>query len=1245
MWTNEQKQAIDIQNKNILVSASAGSGKTAVLVERVIEKILKYKIDIDKLLVVTFTNAAATELKERLLIAIYKKIDEEPKNLFLKRQIKLLSRASITTMDSFCIDLVRSNFFNLDIDSNFKICENSKAYILKNKAMSKILESKYQNESNIDIEKTSLGLYKILEMFGGKDEKLISTLFSIYEYIQSFPYPFEYLKQSIEDYNLDNVDDLSSTKFGKQILDDAIDNLTIISKRTKELREEISGNDEFVAHTELLDSDINILDRCINSYDNSWDKLYELLRIESIKDNTRKKVSNIELKDKIKDYRNLVLKKGYEDIKRNIYAKTSEILADNKIAYEYVKYLYDFLELFDKEYNKEKKKQDLLEFNDVHHLALDLLYNKNEEGKYEYSNIALDLQKKYVEVYTDEYQDTDFVQESILDAVSGNKNRFMVGDIKQSIYKFRQARPEIFNYKYDTYSLLKDEKNIDTISDVKIILAKNFRSRSQVLSSINYIFEQIMSKKLGECSYSDIETLKYGATSYKECEEIDYKTEINIIDLNKKENMAIYEESEDDSLKEIIELEKFEQEAIQIAKKVVELKKSFKVYNMKKNIFEPVKYKDIVILLRGIKSKGVVLEKTLKKFDIPVFSDASTNLFLSDEVELVMSFLKIIDNPLQDIEMTSIMYSIVGKFTLDELTYIKLYKENKNKKMYDSILCIKEEFEFKSIEDLSLEEKKILEKINTFLNLIEKFRKYSSIYSISEVLIRLYKDTNIYYQFALENLYESKKANLNLLVDIARDFEKNTDSSLSSYISYIESIKYTTKGNNEAKVLGENEDVVRIMTIHKSKGLEFPVVILADTNTNYMESDLSKEVIMHQSLGIGINVVNEDYDVSYPSVIKQAIKNIGLREIRSEELRMLYVALTRAKEKLIIFATLDDYDKFDSKQFVLYKKNKIDSCIITKNKTYFQNINMALKKEIPKDLFNINLTKIEITDDSLNVKENKNNKFLINKSIEKIKQQSIENNENVKKIENTLKKNLNYEYMYKNDVEKQTRMSVSKLKEEYLKSNIDNELMSYSNIVKEENVEYVEYDEGSIAEDIKNIDEDKYLPNCLKEEKQSYTPVRKGILVHFILENLDFSKINTKEDLKKYIKELIDEGVINKVDSKYINAEKIYRFLTSNLGIKIKKSNKVYKEEEFTLKKVDVNANFIQGVIDLFYINENGNIDLIDFKTDKLYNEEDFIKKYKIQLDIYKEALEKLTNKKIENTYIYSFNLDLPIKL
>ena len=606
-----------------------------------------------------------------------------------------------------------------------------------------------------------------------------------------------------------------------------------------------------------------------------------------------------------------------------------------------------------------------------------------------------------------------------------------------------------------------------------------------------------------------------------------------------------------------------------------------------------------------------------------------------------MSFLKIVDNPLQDVEMTSIMYSIVGKFTLDELCYIKLYEDNKNKKMYDSIVQIKEDFESEeNAQELSNIEKEILVKINNFLELLECFKNYSRVYSISEILVRLYKDTNIYYQFAIENLYESKKANLNLLIDIARDFEKNTDSSLSAYISYIDNVKYMSQGNSEAKILGENEDVVRIMTIHKSKGLEFPVVILADTNTNYMESDLSKEVIMHQMLGIGINVVNEEYGITYPSVIKQAIKKIGSKEIKSEELRMLYVALTRAKEKLVIFTTLDGYENFTNKQFVIYKDKKIDPCIIEKNKSYFQNINMALKRynEVDKNdskLFDVNVTKLEITDDfSEVVTENKNNKFNIKESINRLKEQV--KTENVEAVETKLKENLDYKYKYLEDVEKQSRISVSSLKEEFLKSRQDDNILEYNNLFEE-------------VEDKTTDDEtvdmyDKYMPSCLKEDNK-YTAVRKGILVHFILEHLDFSKINTKSDLQDVLVSFVKNGVISKEDAKYISVEKIYRFLTSNIGREAKDAKSLFREEEFVLKKDDINADFVQGVIDLYYINKNGNIVLIDFKTDKLENEQEFINRYKLQLELYKEALEKLTNKKVEKVYIYSFYLNKEIEL
>ena len=1186
-WSDKQKLAISLQNKNILVAASAGSGKTAVVIERVMEKVIDYKVDIDKILVLTFTNAAAHELKERLHKAFSKKLVAGDRVSFVKKQMKLLKRASITTLDSFCIELVKNNFNVLGIDPNFKICDNIKSEILKNKAMQSVLESKYENTND---------LYKVLELFGGKEENLISTLLRVYTYIQSFPYPFKYLKNAIEMYNEDILD-LSETNFGKIIMDDAVGNLNILLKRTENLREEIAGNDEFVRHVELLDDDILILKKCLNE-SNKWDTFQNELANSVFKKNLLVKVSNVELKDKIKDYRNNVLKKEFDKISGSMYENTQNIISDNKVAYEYLLYLYDFLLLFDKEFTKEKKKQNLLEFNDIHHLALELLYKDEKVTK-----VAKNLQEKYEEVYTDEYQDTDFVQEYILSAVSRENNRFMVGDIKQSIYKFRQARPEIFNKKYETYD--------NSENDVKIVLDENFRSRKNVIDSINYIFSRIMSKKMGECLYTDVETLKYGAKWYRNYESQDYSTEINIIDINNKKNKEQYEENQDDTIKEIIEMQKFEKEAMYIAKRISELKNNFKVFDSEKNEFRDARWNDIVILTRAIKGKGSILEKALKKFSIPAYCDTSTNLFLSDEIRQVIAFLRIIDNPLNDIDMLSIMYSVIGNFSLDELANIKLYKDNKKNSVYDSLIIYKNDLELSKNMGL-LKDDKLFEKIDSFLKLIDKFRNYSRIYNISDVLVKMYKETSIYTQYYLDKMCELKIANLNLLIDIARDYEKNNNYTLNSYISYIDNLMKLENSNGEAKIIGESEDVVRIMTIHKSKGLEFPIVVLCDTTSEYNEKELSNVVVMHQDLGIGINVVNEDYGITYPSVIKQAIKNISKRELRSEALRVLYVAFTRAKEKLIVFSSLENYEKYNEKQFVIYNESAIEPMIVSQNNSYFANINMALKDLSSNEkIFEIRKIEANIEELALDVSsiqnESQENKFSI---IEKIK---FNENDEVLPLNN-----FKFKYEFENDVNSSSRVSVSELKEESIKD--------------------IEVNKNSLFS--KDTSEKYKLPSEFFDKSKHYTSLRKGTLIHFILQILDFNQIDSKESLKEYIEKMQVKNVINKEDTKYINVNKIYNFLNSKIGKDVKNAKIVKKEEEFVLKNTIYSNSTIQGVIDLYYVDDNDNAYLIDFKTDKSIDRNYYIEKYKLQLDIYANAIEKLTKYNVAKKYIYSFELE-----
>ncbi len=1216
-WTKEQQEAIEKRNANILVSASAGSGKTAVLVERIIQKVINEYLDIDKILVVTFTNAAAQELKEKILNAIYKALDKEKdikKINHLKNQLIYINRANITTIDAFCLRLVKENFNILDIDPNIKICEESQSILIKSKILEELLEEEY--EGYVD-KKDVFGLYNILELFNGKDEELLDNILRIYNYIQSFPYPFDWLKEQIEKYNIDEAIDLYDTDFGRDIYQDIVDEIELCIVKYDEYLQKIQNNEEFNKCFELLNEDLYELKRCINIQKPSWDTLYDNINNIEFKRFNIGKVSNTDLKDEISIFRKNEVKDVIEKSKKKIYTKSKEIIEDNKIAYSYLSYLYNFLVSFDTKFKYQKKSEGVAEFNDIMHYALELLLDK----EYNLTDIAKTLKDRYKEIYTDEYQDTSFVQEKILEAISKENNRFMVGDIKQSIYGFRQARPDIFNEKYTLYK--KNEDCSDKDLNCKIILAKNFRSRYQVIDGINYIFEKIMSMKNGQCDYNDDEVLKCGNTSYIEQDKNMYNTQINIIDLKEEETSLLEENNNDEEIDE--DLTATQIEAKCIAYRIKDIVKNVKLsYN--DGILRNATYKDIVILLRGIKNKADIIEEILKENDIPVFCDTSSSIFEGDEVKLILSFLKILDNPYQDVYMVSIMYSIIGEFTLDEITKIRLYDSKSY--IYDTLNNIVND------EEYFKKEKDLVNKIKVFLELLEKYIKYSKIYSISDLLIRIYKDTNIYYQFDLEEDADSKKANLDYLIELASNFYSYTGNTLNSYIRYVDSLKdKQDTSSSAAKIIGENENVLRIMTIHKSKGLEFPIVILADCAKGYNFKDARQQkVLLHHKYGIGIDVVNQNLGVTYPSLIKQSVKSVIEKETKSEEMRLLYVALTRAKEKLYLFATVKDFEKDYSMQSINMKENKFNETLISLNTSYYKNLLPVIKyyQEYDNDknvfdIVNINVNST-ITDENLKklfkIKENTISNMSISDKLEKVIGKNLDYVDN--SIIYDLKENFDTTYKYHKDAISPARISVSNLKKE----NEENVVSKFKDEIYEEN---------------NNLDEKFKIPDQLSDNKNSYTAVRKGILIHFILQNLDFN-LNTREQIKEYIDNLNDNGTINDSDKKYISINKIYNFLKSNIGEELKQASHIYREYEFVLDDKDISNSLIQGVIDLFYV-VGEKVILVDFKTDRITDEMEFIKKYKIQLDIYKEAINKLTKYKVNKVYIYSFNLNKSIEI
>ncbi len=1166
--TYEQESAINKRNSNILVSASAGSGKTTVLIDRVIKRIIEDEIDVDKILVVTFTNASALELKDRLYIRLKKElIKNKEKTSFIKRQLRLLNNSNISTIHAFCLKLIRKNFEKLNLDPNFIICDESKRLMLEMKAINLVLEGEYKNEGNDK-------LLKLLQLFNYKEEDLIEEILGLYSYIKCFESPFSWLKSNIEKYNKNNFDtDLYNLDYGKSIYDDVIYRLKMIVAKIDEKQSQLLSYEDFEKiRLTLIEDEEKIKDIVLNSA-NSWDKLFLCISSVEFAKMPRYTGNNIELKEEISNFRKNIIKDNIKKIKEVVYAPSSQILEENLSAYSYISYIYYILDRFNEEYTKLKAEKNYIDFSDIEHFAYSLLI---KDGKK--TDIAFELINQFEEIYTDEYQDTSFIQEAILNTISTGNNRFMVGDIKQSIYRFRQASPQIFNKKsmeYDVY--LGDLKSEN---DTKIVLSKNFRSSKSVIDSINFIFENIMSMDAGDSNYTGVDVLKCGNENNFENE----KSEINILNLKELITDSNYEK--EDQIDEIQELKDFEIESNFIAKRIDNLVKN-----------EGKQYKDIVVLIRNVTGKASILEEVLKKNSIPVFSDVSSSIFDSEEVRLVLSFLRVIDNKYQDIYLTAIMYSVIGGFNLDEL--VKIRYQNKNCHLWE---CL-ELFLATTKDDLIL-----IEKVKKFVKLIEDFENKVNKVSIGNLLIDLYQNTGIYYQFLLDENAKQRKANLDLILDMCVNFEKQNGGFLNEYIAYIDNMKNKADSSTmQAKTIGEKENVVRIMTIHKSKGLEFNTVILADCSRKYNYKEIKNKFVVHSSLGIGVNIVDKNYNVCYPSVIKQAIKEQVIKEIKNEELRLLYVALTRAKSKLIIYGTLKDYLKVNNELFLMKTSDgKVDPHAVLQNDSYIKNILMAIKNDDSYlKYFDFNVIDVNKYRDYLENEETKTEQF----SIEKLQE---------------LKKNIPFE-------------EVAKVKEKILYRLIDD---------KEKTLEVsqrVSVSELKKSTDITYSILDK-LPKCIDAKQNKITPARKGTLVHFILQILDFKSVNKKSDIKEFISKKVEENVISKEDAKYIEVDSIYKFIISNIGKKVISSSSVSKEKEFILKNNSFTKSAIQGVIDLYF--ESGdNLILVDFKTDNIIDESKYVMLYKKQLDIYKEALEKLTGKNVERVYIYSFKLGKEIEV
>ena len=1215
-WTEEQKQAIEEKGTNILVAAAAGSGKTAVLVERIIRKVIDDGIDIDKLLVVTFTNAAASEMRERVLDAIYEKLDKDPNNENLSRQITLLNKASICTIDSFCLDIVRNNFYELEnLSPNFRIADTTEIDLLKQEVIEDLFEKKYEDE-----DKSFLKLIHTYTSYKD-DTPLKELILKIHNYIQSNPFPEKWLNEKIEMFNVeDNLDeDFSKTIWGKVLLEEIQDELIDGIASLKEARKLLYSNPDLESYLKIIEHDIDMLSN-LNNNINNWDNSYQINKtLEFVRwEGKRIKVTEKDEAKKIRD-----------SVKSNLEILNDILCCDSKTAnqdifdmYEILVDLENIILEFEKEFSKRKRDKNIVDFQDIEHFALQILI-KEKDGKIEYSSIAKKYQEKYEEIAIDEYQDSNLVQEYILNSVSSGNNIFMVGDVKQSIYKFRQAMPELFISKYKSYK----NKEMKTKEDnLKIQLFKNFRSRENVLYFTNLVFQDIMSENLGDIDYNQDEYLNLGA-NYPE-EKQNLNTEIDIIDLfeEDEEKKEVYIEK-DENLEDEERIENIELEARFVANKIKELiDNKFKIWDNKEEEDRDICYKDIVILLRATSSSAPVFEQELLNLEIPVFSDSSQEYLDAIEIQTIMSLLKIIDNPMQDIPLVCVLRSFIGKFTDNELVQIRLVDK------YDNFYTCMQ----KAVIDVN---KDLKEKIERFFKNLDMWRREQEYLSLDELIWKIYSDTGYYNYVGLMPNGFLRQANLKMLFQKAKDYESSNFKGLYNFINFIDKLKLSSGDMGSAKLIGENDDVVRIMSIHKSKGLEFPVVFLSNTGKQFNLNDLKENVLLHQDMGIGVKYIDYDMQIKYDTLSKQAIKNKILLETLSEEMRILYVALTRAKEKLFITGIVKDIKKELEKMasnIERYGKenDKINPILIKKYRKYLDWILLVYQYEenYCKDKVDLNIYKKKELLNSF--------KKLDNKEIDVIKELENTTKDINKEELNRISNILNYEYPNILDTVIPTKTSVTNIKK-----------MQNENMIKVLQNRHEDFNKN-VEKEI-TFKKPEFLRN---KQDEKITANMIGTLVHLCLQKLDEKVDYNIDKLEELLEELVAKKIITTKEKEAIDLDKVLGFTKSKIWEELKTAKVIEKEKPFyinipakSIYNKDTNENIlVQGIIDLYYIDKDGNLNLVDYKTDFVENgnEVELIRKYKSQLDLYKKALEQVYNKEVCNTYIYSvyLNKELEIK-
>ena len=1181
-WTEEQQKVIDTRDRNILVSAAAGSGKTAVLVARILALVTDpaHPVDIDRLLIVTFTNAAAGEMRQRIRDALEARAEEAPENAHLQRQLVLIHNAQITTIHSFCLQVLRSHFHMIGLDPGFRIADEGEMLLLRQDVLKETLEEAYElGAGEVHTAETEEFRQLLEQLAPGKDDQAVqNALLQVYQFSLGQPWPDEWLAGCRMAYCRPDKEETPTEP----------DWVRFVVKDTKrvlaDVREEIlyaialcQAEHGPYMYEKAMQDDLAMVEalQAADSY-RELAKAFAVsgtyTRLSTKKDESVSK----EQKEQVQELR-AGIKDALASVRVQYFYDRPEALEETFYASSVaVRALTRLVERFMEKLTEKKREKNVLDFSDLEHLALEILVVHDETG-IQASPAALEYAEQFEEIMIDEYQDSNLVQELILNSVAGRgrgeANRFMVGDVKQSIYRFRLACPELFLEKYQTYRELENACRID--------LHKNFRSRSEVLDGVNEIFRQIMTENLGGIVYDKDAMLYPGAVFALDSGEARRLPEFLLLD----------PEDQD----------KQEAEARLVGMQIQQMVGSFPVWDAKRSAYRPMAYRDIVILLRTVSGWAETFGEVLSDMGIPCFTGSQKGYFSAVEVRTVLAYLEVLDNPVQDIPLAAVMRSPIGGFSDEALA--KLRSASEERRFYDCCTAYRDNGEDAALR-LALD---------TFFRQMEYFREKAAYTPIHLLLWEILDVTGYGAYAAALPAGRQRKANLDMLVEKAIAYEATSYRGLYHFIRYIESLKRYEVDYGEASLGTESDDTVRIMSIHKSKGLEFPVVFVSGLGKQFNETELRGRLALHSSFGIGCDYVDTTLRLRQPSLLKKVIQKTSALENLGEELRILYVAMTRAKEKLILTGAVPNASqKLEAWQTLNVRAMEtLSYSTLTKASSYLDWVLPALLQHSGKDCF---LLRVLSAEDLL--EESKEAKA---SDLWRVLEHPKEEPEARRYLERVF----SAEYPYEQEQVISGKVSVTELKKQ---------------------TQLPEEHEGL---ELYPMKESKGTVPRFRAAETTMPGSMRGTIYHTFMENLDFHK---KDVLETQLEEWIKCGKMTRDEAAAVRISDIRRFLESDIGLRMERAEeggRLHREQPFVL---GVPAHeirscwqseelvLVQGIIDAWFEEDDG-IVIVDYKTDRVRTMQTLAGRYHIQLEAYAKAVARLTGKMVKECGIYSFCL------